>query len=78
MGMCPFTLPRRHWSDEYYRLQFAFPKEMAAREKEFPLIFGTFVPSFKSEKGIKEYLASDRRQKYSMGIYRHYPELDRQ
>ena len=25
---------------------------------------------------IKEYLASDKRQEYSMGIYRHYPELD--
>lgn len=25
---------------------------------------------------IKAYLASDRRQPYSLGIYRHYPELD--
>ena len=25
---------------------------------------------------IKEYLASERRQKYSMCIWRHYPELD--
>lgn len=25
---------------------------------------------------IKAYLASDRRQAYGIGIYRHYPELD--
>ncbi|KAF2139645.1 uncharacterized protein K452DRAFT_231908 [Aplosporella prunicola CBS 121167] len=59
-------------------LHFAFPKEMEARKKEFPLLFATFYPSFKEEKGIKEYLASERRLKYSMGLYRHYPELDRQ
>jgi glutathione S-transferase len=30
----------------------------------------------KERPKIKEYLASDRRQKYSQGIYRYYPELD--
>lgn len=30
----------------------------------------------KDRPNIKAYLASDRRQKYSNGIYRHYPELD--
>ena len=30
----------------------------------------------KDRPKIKAYLASDRRQKYSLGIYRHYPELD--
>jgi len=59
-------------------LQFAFPKEMEARKKDYPLLFGTFYESVKDTKGVKEYLASDRRQPYSMGIYRHYPELDRQ
>jgi len=61
-------------------LKFAFPKEMEAREKagEFPLLMGTFYKSVKEEPGIKEYLASDRRQKFSEGIYRHYPELDRE
>jgi glutathione S-transferase len=60
------------------RLYFAFPKELAARESEFPLIFSIFYPSFKEEKGIKEYLSSERRLAYSNGIFRHYPELDRQ
>ncbi|ORX99804.1 glutathione S-transferase [Clohesyomyces aquaticus] len=59
-------------------LKFAFPNELAAREGEFPLLFGTFYPSVKEEKGIKEYLASKRRLPYSQGIFRHYPELDRQ
>jgi len=58
-------------------LHFAFPKELKAREKEFPLVFGTFYPGIKEEKGIKEYLASERRLPYSMGLYRKYPELDR-
>ncbi len=50
---------------------------MAARKNEFPLIFTKFYPSFKEEKGIKEYLSSKRRLPYSMGLYRKYPELDR-
>jgi len=57
---------------------FAFPKEMEARKKEFPLIFTKFYPGIKEEKGIKGYLASGRRLGYSNGIFRHYPELDRQ
>ncbi|KAK5684798.1 hypothetical protein LTS10_002872 [Elasticomyces elasticus] len=59
-------------------LFFAFPKEMAARKKEFPDLLGSFYESVKSEKGIKEYLSSKRRMPYSEGIFRHYPELDRQ
>jgi glutathione S-transferase len=59
-------------------LKFAFPKEMEAREKEFPLLFGTFYPSVQELPGLKEYLASERRKPYSMGVFRHYPELDRQ
>jgi len=60
------------------RIQFAFPKEMSAISKDYPTIFNTFYPNIKEEKGIKEYLASDRRLHYSMGVFRHYPELDRQ
>ena len=59
-------------------LYFAFPKEMKVREKEYPTLFGTFYPSVKERKEIKEYLASDRRKPYSNGIFRHYEELDRQ
>ncbi|KAL9109411.1 MAG: hypothetical protein Q9227_005918 [Pyrenula ochraceoflavens] len=61
------------------QLFFAFPKELAHRQKsnDFSLLFGTFQPGIKEEKGIKEYLASDRRPEYSNGIFRHYPELDR-
>ena len=58
--------------------KFAFPKELAARESEFPLMLGKFYPGIKEIKKIKEYLASERRLDYSMGIFRHYPELDRQ
>lgn len=59
-------------------LHFAFPREMEARRKDYPLLFEKFYPGIKEEKGIKEYLDSDRRLQYSMGLYRHYPELDRQ
>ncbi|OJD36217.1 glutathione s-transferase [Diplodia corticola] len=59
-------------------LLFAFPKELQARKEEFPLIFEKFYPGIKEEKGLKEYLASDRRLKYSQGLFRHYPELDRE
>lgn len=61
-------------------LYFAFPKEMAARkeEEEFRELLGPFYDGVKEEKGIKEYLASGRRMEYSMGLFRRYPELDRQ
>lgn len=59
-------------------LNFAFPKELKAREKDYPLIFTKFYPGIKEEKGIKEYLASGRRIPFSNGVFRHYPELDRQ
>ena len=60
------------------RLEFAFPKELAARAKDFPLLCGEFYYSFMEHIGIKQYLASDRRLKYSNGVFRYYPELDRQ
>jgi glutathione S-transferase len=61
-------------------LMFAFPKEMEARKEsgEYPLIFGKFYEGIKNLEGIKEYLASDKRLKYSNGIFRYYPELDRE
>lgn len=59
-------------------LLFAFPKEMEARKGEFGLLFGTFYDSVKDVSGVKEYLASERRKPFSMGVFRHYPELDRQ
>ncbi|KAG9195577.1 glutathione S-transferase [Alternaria panax] len=59
-------------------LEFAFPKEMEARKKDYPLLFGTFYNTVKEANGIKEYLGSDRRKQFSLGIFRHYPELDRQ
>ncbi|MCJ1305530.1 hypothetical protein MMC08_008344 [Hypocenomyce scalaris] len=57
---------------------FAFPKEMAhlAKSGKYPLVFDSFYPNIKEK--LTEYLESERRLEYSMGIYRHYPELDRQ
>lgn len=58
-------------------VMFAFPnalkqaKESGKWEKVFSL-----YERIKSRDNIKSYLASDRRNKYSMGIWRHYPELD--
>jgi glutathione S-transferase len=59
-------------------LEFAFPKELEMRKNDYPTLFETFYPSVKQTKGIKEYLSSDRRKPFSMGVFRHYPELDRQ
>ncbi|GAM84811.1 hypothetical protein ANO11243_028120 [Dothideomycetidae sp. 11243] len=59
-------------------VKFAFPKEVDARQDDYPLLLGTFYGGLKQEKWLAEYLESDRRLKYSMGVFRHYPELDRQ
>ena len=59
-------------------LFFAFPREMAVRKGEYKDLLEGFYGSVKEEKGIKKYLASGRRMEYSMGVFRHYPELDRQ
>ncbi|KAH6665226.1 glutathione S-transferase domain-containing protein [Halenospora varia] len=60
-------------------VMFAFPKALIRMEKsgEFDSVFRLYK-AVQERPSIKEYLASDRRQKYSMGIYRHYPELDEQ
>lgn len=56
---------------------FAFPKAMEAAKKsdKYEKVF-KLCDAVKERPRIKEYLASDRRQKYSQGIYRYYPELD--
>ncbi|EME49805.1 hypothetical protein DOTSEDRAFT_144136 [Dothistroma septosporum NZE10] len=59
-------------------VSFAFPKELEARRKEFPLLFDTFYENLKQEKGLKEYIKSARRLPFSQGLFRYYDELDRQ
>ena len=56
---------------------FAFPKCMASLKKsgKYDNVFA-LKERVEAEPGIKEYLASGRRQAYSMGIFRHYEELD--
>lgn len=58
-------------------LQFAFPNELKARKKDYPLLFETFYDNVAQTKGIKEYLESKRRLPFGMGVFRNYPELDR-
>lgn len=54
-----------------------FPKAMAKLEKEGKYAKVLALHKAVSERPrIKAYLDSDRRQKYSMGIYRYYEELD--
>ncbi|KAF2773039.1 glutathione S-transferase protein-like protein [Teratosphaeria nubilosa] len=59
-------------------IKFAFPWESEALEKKFPQLMVAFYRGVREEKGVKEYLGSGRRLKYSMGVFRYYPELDRQ
>ncbi|KAH9836270.1 glutathione S-transferase C-terminal-like protein [Rhodofomes roseus] len=58
-------------------LLFAFPRRMGAVKEsgEYPDVFALYE-RVKGEKGIKEYIASGRRQKFSLGLFRHYEELD--
>jgi len=51
---------------------------MEARKKDYPTVLGTFYDGLKEETGIKEYLESGRRLEFSNGVFRKYPELDRQ
>lgn len=59
-------------------LFYAFPKEMAGKKGEFSELLDKFYSNIQEEKGIKEYLGSERRQQYGNGIFRRYPELDRE
>lgn len=56
-------------------LRFAFPKRMRTLEKDAPRLVKLHA-AVAEIPGIKAYLASGRRQAFSNGIFRHYPELD--
>jgi glutathione S-transferase len=57
-------------------LRYAFPRAMAALEKELPLTAGHH-DRVKAHSKIAAYLASPRRIPFNKeGIFRHYPELD--
>jgi len=58
-------------------VSFAFPKCVGSLKAsgKYEKVFGLYE-RVKGREKIKSYLESERRQKYSMGIYRHYPELD--
>lgn len=55
----------------------ALPKAMAGLRKstKYNKVFALY-DRVQDRDSIKQYLASERRQKYGMGIWRHYPELD--
>lgn len=54
-----------------------FPKGVKKLEDsgDYTGVFALYE-AVKERPNIKAYLASDRRQKYSHGIYRYYEELD--
>jgi len=56
-------------------LLYAFPKCMEELKGNRPKVFALYDAVRNHEK-ISKYLASERRQKYGMGIFRYYPELD--
>ena len=58
-------------------VSFAFPKcvKTARDGGKYEKVWALYE-RVKGHEKIAEYLKSERRQKYKMGIYRHYPELD--
>ena len=57
-------------------LRYAFPKAMARMERDCPKVVA-LRDRVAAEPNIKAYLASPRRIPFNtMGIFRHYPELD--
>lgn len=56
-------------------LKYAYPKRMAKLEPEFPKVCKLYERVRQAPR-IKAYLESERRQPYSNGVFRHYPELD--
>lgn len=56
-------------------LRFAFPRRMASLEHNLPRLM-RLRDAVAVLPGIAAYLASDRRQAFGDGIFRHYPELD--
>ena len=56
-------------------LLYAFPKCVEEQKSKAPKVFALYDAVRNHEK-IKAYLASERRQKYNMGVFRYYAELD--
>jgi len=56
-------------------LRFAFPRRMATVARDTPKVMA-LRDAVASLPQIAAYLASDRRQPFSNGVFRHYPELD--
>ena len=56
---------------------YAFPNavERLKRSGQYAKVFA-LAERVLALDNIKEYLGSERRQKYGLGLYRHYPELD--
>ena len=59
------------------KLLFAFPNLMAKLGPNYPLVVKLYK-KVKAAPRIAAYLSSTRRQPYSHGIFRLYPELDLQ
>jgi glutathione S-transferase len=58
-------------------LHFAFPRLLGSFQKanKYSALFEHHA-HVKTEHRIKEYLTSERRRPFGMGLFRHYPELD--
>jgi len=56
-------------------LRFAFPRRMATVTRDTPRVIAAH-DAVAALPQIRAYLASDRRQPFSNGLFRHYPELD--
>ncbi len=56
-------------------LRFAFPRRMAMVERDCPKLLA-LRDAVAALPELASYLASDRRQPFSEGLFRHYPELD--
>jgi glutathione S-transferase len=56
-------------------LRYAFPKRIAALQGDWPKLVALHA-RVAALPELADYLASDRRQPYGDGIFRHYPELD--
>ena len=56
-------------------LRFAFPKRMAGVARDTPKVMALHEAVARLPT-LRSYLASERRQPFGQGIFRHYPELD--
>lgn len=58
-------------------VEFAFPRRTAALRQsgKYEKVFA-LKKRVESEAGIKTYIEGGRRQPFSEGLFRHYPELD--